>query len=130
MRMNHGFICLLTGHREGDYETTFNVYGRHVERSKCVRCGEDLGVAFTGPVFPGEAENPQEAIEYIEKYEDYDPPEPDDPNWSWSHQKDIPEEIKEDAEELADEMDLANGSRIYYDADSEDPEGSGNRFIK
>jgi len=95
MKSNHGFICLLTGHRKTEYETTFNEIGRHVELKRCRRCGKGEEVAFTGPIFPGEADDPEEALEYISEHEDYDP---EDTIWEW----DEPNATKEQLDELRD----------------------------
>lgn len=77
----HGFVCLLLGH-DYEFKTTFNRLGRHIEVKECTRCGAETE-AFTGPIFPGEAENPDEAVEYIENHAERDPPDEGDPTWSW-----------------------------------------------
>lgn len=95
MKTNHGFVCLLTGHRKDEYETTFNEVGRHVELKRCSRCGLGEEVAFTGPIFPGEADDPEAALEYIREHEDYDP---EDTIWEW----DEPNPTKAQLDELRD----------------------------
>lgn len=70
--------CRLFGHRTG-YHTTFNVIGRHVEVEKCTRCDYERE-AFTGPIFPGEADDPEKAVRFIKHNEDYDP---EDTFWTW-----------------------------------------------
>lgn len=104
MKTDHGFVCLLLGHKRTEYETTFNRMGRHVQKVRCERCGGAEDVAFTGPIFPGEAEDPEKAVRYIEEETNRDPPEPGDPIWDWETDTELDPEIEQAAEDLLEGM--------------------------
>jgi len=105
MRPNHGFACLLLGHKKTEYETTFNKLGRHVEVKRCERCGEGQEIAFTGPIFPGEAEDPEKAVRVIENTTDREVPEPGDPVWDWNDDEGGLDAVTEEAaEDLLEQM--------------------------
>jgi len=80
-----GILCSLRGHSL-EYKTTFNSLGRHVEKKSCTRC-EHEETAYTGPIFPGEADDSDRAVEYIEQNTHRDPPDPDSPIWTWETDK-------------------------------------------
>lgn len=72
-------LCHIFGH-EMTFNDTFTSLGQHVGVRKCKRC-QYQEISWRGPIFPGEAEDPDKAVRYIEEYCDYDPPDPDGPAW-------------------------------------------------